>query len=155
MRAFAFAFLLAALAAGGAVQANEDPLKSAACGEAVAALERARTEGQPAEQLRAQAARTCFGQAGPPSRPSRTQQAPVAVPPPVIMPPDPDRGRLALPASPNPPPPPVAVQRAPMPAQCDIAGCWVNDGTHLRHIPPSMAGPRGLCVPMNGLVYCP
>ena len=54
-----------------------------------------------------------------------------------------------------PPPPPVAIQRLPLPGQCDAGGCWSNDGTHLRHVPPSLAGPSGLCTQQGGLVYCP
>jgi hypothetical protein len=49
----------------------------------------------------------------------------------------------------------VAIQRAPLPATCDPGGCWTNDGTHLRHVPPSLAGPGGLCTQQGGLVFCP
>jgi hypothetical protein len=52
-------------------------------------------------------------------------------------------------------PPPVPIQRPPTPVQCDIGGCWANDGTHLRQVGPNLAGPNGLCSQAGGLVYCP
>jgi hypothetical protein len=79
-------------------------------------------------------------------------QAPISVPPPQIEVP-PAAAPLAPPSL---PPPPVAVERAPLPAACDAGGCWTNDGgTHLRHVPPNLMGPRGLCSTQAGVVYCP
>jgi hypothetical protein len=135
--------------------AQEDPLKSPACGEAIARLQAARSGGaEPAsvEALRAAAAATCLGNASPPTRPGRVQQPPVAIPPPAIEVP-----AYAVPALPVPlpAPPPVAIERPPSPALCDAGGCWTNDGTHLRHVPPNLYGPRGLCTQHGGLVYCP
>ena len=131
-----------------------DPLKSPACGAALARLQEARQgAGAPAavETLRSEAANTCLGYGNVPSRPSRTLQAPIRVPPPQIgLPP----GAPAV-AAPSLPPPPVAIDRPPTPATCDPGGCWTNDGTHLRQIPPNLIGPRGLCTQQGGLVYCP
>lgn len=149
----AAALLCAAVFAGGAAAQEADPLKSAACGDALAALQAAREARAPAAQaeaLRQQAARTCLGTGAPPQRPGRVAQLAQAVPPPTITPP----GARPLPA-PVLPPPPVAIQRPPAPAHCNAGGCWVDDGTHLRHVPPTLAGPRGLCSQHGGLVYCP
>jgi hypothetical protein len=148
------AALLSLLLTAGAALAQDDPLKSADCGAALAALQSAR-EGNAAapavEALRGKAAQTCLGSANPPSRPGRVAQPPVAIPPPQIdVPP-----RVApLPAL-APPPPPVAIERAPQPATCDAGGCWTNDGSHLRHVPPTLVGPSGLCTQRAGQVFCP
>lgn len=145
-------FLLLALAAYG-LHAQQDPLKSAACGEALAALQRARADNAQAarvETLRAAAARTCPGSGALPTRPPRVVQAPIEVPPPQIEAP------VAPPSLPPPiappPPPPVAIERYPQPATCDANGCWTSDGAHLRMVP---ANPPGLCTTQGGLVYCP
>jgi len=137
--------------------AQQDPLKSAACGEALASLQAARA--QPAasgavEALRSAAASTCLGSAMPPTRPGRVLQAPIVVPPPQIEVPV-QVAPLNIPA-PVPAPPPVAIQRAPAPALCDAGGCWSGDGTHLQHVPqPTLIGPRGLCTQQGGQVFCP
>lgn len=145
------------LAAGlGPLHAQDaDPLKSPACGVAVAELQAARQGGAAAarvEALRAAAASTCLGMAGPPSRPGRVAQPPVVVPPPQVTP-SPQAG-VPLPAV-TLPLPPVAIERPPTPAVCDPGGCWTNDGTHLRQLPPSQIGPRGQCTQHGGLLYCP
>jgi hypothetical protein len=142
--------LLATLPCG----AQQDPLKSAACGEALASLQSARqSQAGPGavEALRSAAANTCLGNATPPVRPGRVLQAPVAVPPPQIELP----ARAAPLPPPNLPPPPVAIDRLPSPALCDAGGCWTNDGTHMQHVPPTLIGPRGLCMQQGGQVYCP
>lgn len=149
-RLLASLLLLAALP----VPAQEDPLKSAACGAALASLQAARQAQAGAttlEALRGAAAGTCLGAATPPQRPARIAQPPVAVPPPTIELP----ARVAPPRAPPAPPPPVAIERPPLPAQCDAGGCWSNEGTHLRHVAPGLAGPRGPCSQQGGLVYCP
>lgn len=138
------------LAAALPLCAQEDPLKSPACGAAVANLQAARTGASDAariEALRSQAATVCLGMGSPPSRPARVLQAPIAVPPPQIaLPP----GTAPLPAI-TPPPPPVAVERLPVPSTCDANGCWVDDGTHMRQVPPTLTP---LCPQQGGLVYC-
>lgn len=86
------------------------------------------------------------------AQPARIAQQPIVVPPPQI---DVAPRTIPLPAAVLAPPP-VAIQRAPMPMQCDAAGCWsAGDGTHLRHVPPSLAGPNGMCTLQGGLVSCP
>jgi hypothetical protein len=150
--ALAFSLAVAVLAPAGAQQA--DPLKSDTCGAALAQLDAARHAGAAAlavQDLRSAAAGACLGSAVVPTRPSRVLQAPIAVPPPQIEVPPP---AAPLPA-PVLPPPPVAIQRPAVPATCDAGGCWTNDGTHLRALPPGLAGPQGLCGVQGGMVYCP
>ena len=145
--------LLLALAVAAPALAQEDPLKSAACGSALAQLQAARAGGSASEieVRRSAAAGACLGSATLPTRPSRIALPPVVVPPPQI-----DLPQHAAPLpGPTLPPPPVAIQRPPSPALCDAGGCWSNDGTHLRHVPPSLAGPSGLCTQQGGLVHCP
>jgi hypothetical protein len=147
-----FPLLLSALPCA----AQEDPLKSAACGTALSQLQAARQQQAPAgtvEALRSAAASACLGSATPPTRPGRVLQAPIVVPPPQIEVPA-QAAPLPIPV-PAPAPPPVAIQRPPAPALCDAGGCWSNDGTHLQQLPPSLIGPRGLCTQQGGLVYCP
>jgi hypothetical protein len=142
------------LAAWPAHAQDGDPLKSPACGAALERLQSARAASSaPAavEALRSEAANTCLGMGSAPSRPSRTIQAPIVVPPPRIdlLPTVP---RVAVPSA---PPPPLAIERPPTPATCDAGGCWTNDGTHMRQVPPNLIGPRGLCTQQGGVLYCP
>ena len=144
------AALLCAACLGAQAQAG-DPLKSTACGEALAALQAAR--GSPALQpLRQRAAQACLGSTNEARRAPRTLRPPIAVPPPVIVPP---AQPPALLAAPVPPPPPVVVGRPPRLTHCDAGGCWADDGTGLRQVGPGLAGPAGLCTLQGGLVYCP
>lgn len=147
--------LLLALAGVLPVRAQQDdPLKSAACGTALADLQAARTGGAGAgqvEALRSTAAGVCLGSATLPTRPARVVQPPVVVPPPQVEVPQ----RVAPLPPPVLPPPPVAIERAPLPAQCGPGGCWTDDGSHLRHVPPSLVAPGGLCIQQGGGVYCP
>lgn len=149
------ALLLALAAAAGArAQEDADPLKSPACGEALADLQAARdAHAAPArvESLRARAASVCLGSAALPRRPARVAQTPIAVPPPQIDVPS----RPALLGAPALPAPPLPAPHGPQPAQCDPGGCWVDDGSHLRYVPPSLTTPRGPCTMQGGLVYCP
>lgn len=146
--------LLLLLAAGTIARAQDDPLKSPACAAALSSLQearQARADAKRVEALRAEAASTCLGKSAAPARPGRVVQAPVAVPPPQI---EPAPRAAPLPALPAPPPP-VTVTRPPTPLTCDGGGCWVDDGTHLRQLPPNLAGPRGQCTAHAGMVYCP
>lgn len=144
--------LLLAICALGA-HAQQDPLKSAACGAALADLQSARqghAGSSQVESLRGAAATACLGNASLPSRPGRVVQAPVIVPPPQIEVPQ-QAAPLAAPV----PPPPVAIGRPPSPATCDPSGCWSNDGSHLRFTLPSVPGPAGPCTQQGVVVYCP
>ncbi|MDB5857079.1 MAG: hypothetical protein JWQ76_768 [Ramlibacter sp.] len=146
--------LLLALAPALLPAQESDPLKSPACGAALATLQAARGGGSAdaaVQALRESAARTCLGGGETPRRTARVLQAPVGVPAPVIVPPP-----LAPPmAQPMLPPPPVAIQRPPSVTHCDVGGCWADDGQHLRQVGPNLAGPNGRCAQQGGLVYCP
>jgi hypothetical protein len=149
----ALALLLASTAVTACAQAA-DPLKSPACGAALAGLQAARQGGADAarvEALRSSAAGICLGSATPSARPGRVARAPEVVPPPQITVPV----RPAAPAAPALPPPAVAIERPALPATCDPSGCWSSDGTHLRHVAPSVPGLAGPCVAQGGVVYCP
>jgi hypothetical protein len=131
--------------------AQQDPLKSEACATALASLQAARTGGGNVEAVRSAAASTCLGSAAVPGRPARIAQTPVVVPPPQI-----DIAPRAATLPPiNLPPPPVAIERAPGPALCDANGCWTSGGSQLRHVPPNLVGPAGMCSQQGGAVYCP
>ena len=149
----AIACILAGAATVAAAQ-TDDPLKSPACGQALASLQSARASGAPApavEALRSEAASSCLGSGAVPQRPGRVVQPPVAVPPPQIDLPT----RAAPLAPPVLPPPAVAIERPATPALCDPGGCWTSDGMHLRHVGPSLMGPNGLCMQQGGVVSCP
>jgi hypothetical protein len=145
---------LALVAFSAAHAQSPDPLKSAECAAALAGLQAARSgAGAPGrlEQMRGAAAAACLGSSTVPRRPSRVARPPVVVPPPQVEVP----AQAAPAPAPALPPPPVAIERAPAPALCDANGCWTGDGTHLRHVPPNLAGPGGLCTQQGGVVYCP
>lgn len=143
------------LAAGACAAAQPaDPLQTAACGQALAALQAGRAAASPpagVEHLRDEAARACLRSATRPSRPARVLQAPIVVPPPVVVPP------ADLPAAVQAPllPPPVAIERPPLPALCDPSGCWTIDGGQLRHRAPNLTIPAGPCRVEGAVVYCP
>ena len=141
-------------AAGPARSQDDDPLKSPACGAAIAQLQAARGQHAAAarvEALRSAAATACLGQPDAPARPARSVQAPVSVPPPQLAPPS-QPVPIGVPA---PPAPPITIERPASPAVCDAGGCWVDDGTHLRRVPPDLRGPTGLCSNVGGQLYCP
>jgi len=148
--------LFVLLGASASLRAQEgDPLKSPACGAAIAQLQAARGADSAStasvEGLRSAAATVCLGSGTPPSRPGRVLQAPVSVPPPQIDVPQ----RVAPLPPPVLPPPPVAVGRPAAPALCDAVGCWADDGSHLQQVPPTLVGPRGLCTQRAGQLFCP
>ena len=142
------AMLVLAAAAGARAQVD-DPLKSPACAEALAALQAGpRDDPRRVAALRQAAAQVCFGGITHSQRPGRAwQHPPQAVAPPRIEVPH----ATPVPRATGVPPPPVAIERTPQPAQCNATGCWVNDGTHLRQVPLPAPG----CLPQPGVVYCP
>jgi hypothetical protein len=141
--------LLLLLLLAGPALAQQDPLKSEACGAALASLQGARSAGTAnVDALRSAAASTCLGSAAVPGRPARIAQSPLVVPPPQI---DVTPVRPSLPPV-SLPPPPVAIERAPGPAVCDANGCWTSGGSHLRHVP---SVPGSTCIQQGGATYCP
>ncbi|HYE38627.1 MAG TPA: hypothetical protein VEB23_01765, partial [Ramlibacter sp.] len=80
--ALAFTLLLAC----APLAAQDDPLKSPACGAALAQLQAARAGGTGAavEASRGAAAAACLGSSAAPVRPARVLRPPVSVPPPQV-----------------------------------------------------------------------
>lgn len=146
--------------AAPAAAQGADPLKSAACGEAVSVLEAARKApaepGVPGwarlEQARRSAAAACLG-APTSGRPSGTgMRPPVAVAPIAIEPP---RPAAAL-ATPAPPGPAVAPPRAQTLDTCDGTGCWDASGRLHPHQGGVVLGPAGRpCLPQGASLVCP
>lgn len=129
-----------------------DPLKSPACGQAVAALEQARAQPGPepgVEALRLQAARACLGHNEATRAPLRAPYPPVAVTPITTATPRP------LPDAPQPAPPPAAIARPPALTACDPAGCWDSNGNRLNRAGPTLLGPQGVCTQVGGVLSCP
>lgn len=146
------AALLLAAAAGCSLAQEADPLKSAACAQALAVLEQQRAaSGTGVTALRERALQACLGGTREATRAPRVLRAPIEVPPPVITP----SQAAPAPAAPALLPPPVAIQRPPAVAHCDASGCWPDDGRGLRHLGAVPGGPRPPCTAQGGLVYCP
>ncbi len=131
----------------------QDPLKSPACGDALAVLEEARASGDAAraEAARRQATAACLGSGGEARRPSPTAQPPVAVPPPTLEPP----AAAAAPVPQPRPVRPVAVERPAVITTCDAGGCWDSEGRRLNRAGPVLLGPGGPCVASGQAVQCP
>jgi hypothetical protein len=146
-----FAVVLAFAWFVGGAAAQQDPLKSADCGRALAALESARADpaaGTAAvEARRAAATRACLGGTGAAERPPPTARAPVVVPPPVIA--MPEAARPRPPVVPRPPAPPPFI------TACDAGGCWDSNGTRLNRAGPQLIGPTGACTVVGQAVRCP
>jgi hypothetical protein len=137
-----------------AAQAQGDPLKSQACGDALSLLDQARAaRSAQADTLRHAATRACLGLAVPAGpRANRWAQDPVAVPAPLIVPPGP--GAVAAP--PRPIPPPVVIDRPATITSCDGNGCWTSDGTRLNRIGPQLLGPGSTaCTVQGAQAWCP
>lgn len=130
-----------------------DPLKSDACGRALAALQAARAPDSgrtPAqvEASRREATQACLGGNGDARRPSPTAQAPLVVPPPAVALPRPAAPpEVALPAPP--------IERPAVITACDAGGCWDSSGRRLNRAGPLLIGPGGACVKTGLQVRCP
>ncbi|MBC5764274.1 hypothetical protein [Ramlibacter albus] len=142
---------LLSLLAFASIANAQDPLKSPECTAALAQLESARAANSPnVETVRRAASNACFGVPAASARPSRSVQAPIRVPPPVIE----VKPRAPLPPIPTLPPP-VPIERGPTISSCDAAGCWVNNGNRLQHVTPNLMAPYGLCGIAPGAAGCP
>jgi len=149
----ALAIALHAGAQPAAGSPKPDPLKSDACGKALAALQAARApdgDRTPAqvEVVRREATQACLGGSGDARRPSPTAQAPIVVPPPTVALP-----RSVPPREVTPPAPPI--ERPPVITACDAGGCWDSDGRRLNRAGPLLIGPGGACVTSGLQVHCP
>jgi hypothetical protein len=139
-----------------AANVQSDPLKSAACGQALDALAQARAAAdrdpklrERVEPLRKHAARICLGATDQAQPSGRVAQPPQRVPPPVIEPPRPPAtAQAAPPAAP-------AIPRPPVITACDAGGCWDSNGTRLNRAGPDLIGPNGVCTVSGALLNCP
>jgi hypothetical protein len=158
--------LIAGMAALAGAAQEAGPPASAACRDALAALQAreaqamaARDAGRPTEDLlkslaplRRQAARACLGGRGDPPPPSQQPATPAfTVAPAAARPPVPPPSPPAAPMIPAP-------QRPAAPAMvtnCDPSGCWASDGSRLQRLGPNLVGPRGVCTQQGVLLHCP
>ena len=137
----------------------KDPLSSAECAAARAALEAALDDDVSSKRARAErlatarkhAALACLGpSSGEPQRSGAPQPAQV-VPPPAIAAP---RAPTAPPSPTTAPLPQLAIPRPATITTCDPAGCWDSDGRRLNQMGPVLMGPRGPCSVHGGVVTC-
>jgi hypothetical protein len=163
--------------AAPASSAPDDPLATAQCRRALAALdaeeaavaEAARGSGGVTANdrrlidarlapARRQAATACLARRADQAKPSSqrlVRPAPIAAPPLAVAPtsspaPAPATARAAPLAS-----PPVRVDKPYAITSCDSGGCWANDGSRLDRVGPNLWGPRGVCTVQGSLLQCP
>jgi hypothetical protein len=161
----ALSLFLASHGAAMAVPA-EDPLQSAECREALAALrlqeDRAATASAPdqaprpgraLERARHGAARACLRSRADPPPAGRFAQPPVSLPPAVEPPPLRPPVTAVVPRSPEVPVPPPATPT--VVTSCDAGGCWTSDGSRVNRVGSVLVGPRGACSPMGATMVCP
>jgi hypothetical protein len=145
--------LAAVLLTGLAAAQPADPLRSAACRQALDALSTEEARTAPVrttlEAARRRAASACLARRDDaPAPASRLAQPPQSVPPVAVTP--------RAPARPAAPPAAVPAPRAPVAiTACDAVGCWSSDGTRLQRVGPDLLGPRGFCTTTAGVLNCP
>jgi len=168
---------IAAAPPAQATAAPGDPLASAECQRALAALnaeeavvaESSRAGGGVTANdrrlidarlapMRRQAARACLARRADPAtlsserlmRPTPVTTQPLAVAPASSPAPTPATARAAPLAPPTTPADkPYAI------TSCDAGGCWANDGSRLNRVGPNLWGPRGICTVQGSLLQCP
>jgi hypothetical protein len=167
---------IAATPAAPANAALGDPLESAECQRALAALnaeeavvaESSRASGGVTANdrrlidarlapMRRQAARACLARADPATlssgrlvRPTPVATQPLAIAPassPALTAATARAAPLAAPTAPAEKPYAITA--------CDAGGCWANDGSRLHRVGPNLWGPRGVCTVQGALVQCP
>ena len=178
-RARVVALLAAIVATASATTAIalDDPLESAECRRALAALnadetavaESSRASGGVTANdrrlidaklapVRRQVARACLARRADPGtlssdrlvRPTPVTMQPLAVAPASTPAPTTTTARAAPPAMPTAPAEkPYAI------TSCDAGGCWANDGSRLNRVGPNLWGPRGICTVQGSLLQCP
>jgi len=152
------------------VWASESDIQSAACRDALAALQAhesalaaaasspSPTPDRPAtasadrtwRALRAQAAHVCLG--GEPDAPPPPPRAPVT--PPIAVPPVAAAPPVAPPAVRAAPAPLLARPLPPVIMSCDTIGCWTSDGERLPQFGRSPFDPRVRCSVQGRVVMC-
>ena len=127
----------------------EDAVASSAKSSKGASAADSRTLVKLAE-LKRSAARTCLGGDGNPSpAPQHLAQRPISV---QVSPSRSVTARPALVPSPLPSAPEAPLKSI---TSCDAAGCWVNDGTRLQRVGPSLLSPKGFCSVQGSVLNCP
>lgn len=162
-----FIVLAAALAAGAALAQAVDPLDSAACRRALAALQSQEDATAasnragampdppvPAPALlnaRRDAARACLGSTADATPRQRYGTPALSVPPVAVAP---LAASQAMPPAPVlPPPRPKTPTRHVI--ACDSDGCSLSDGSRLPRIGLDLLGPRGRCTLHGAELRCP
>jgi hypothetical protein len=139
--------------------AAADPLHSRECIAARETLARAqqdavaRLEGAPGRlaHARKQAQRACLGRDSGNAQRVGAPDPPIAVAPPMIEAPQPQRGVIATPSSPL-----LDIPRPSAITICDPGGCWDSEGRRLNRVGPLLLGPRGgACTTQGSVVQCP
>jgi hypothetical protein len=159
--------LLASLSTVAGASAPRDPPLSAACREALDALQAQEGKAMAARQgasspsstellrqlepWRRQAARACLGGQGDAAPPTHSVAPPAFTVTPSPVRPLPPATVRTLPGTPLPPPPaaPATI------TSCDPNGCWTSDGSRLQRMGPNLVGPRGMCSAQGVLLHCP
>jgi len=154
-----------------------DPLESAECQRALAALsaqEAALAESSRAfggvttndrrlvesrlASARRWAAGACVPRRADPATLSaeRLVRPPPVAAAPVVVAPGSGAAPTAATARAAPPAPAAAPPERPYAiTSCDSGGCWANDGSRLNRVGPNLWGPRGVCTVQGSLVQCP
>jgi hypothetical protein len=152
-------FVAIALTGASVAGQDSDPTRSAACRDALDALQAAEAASAPPasakarlQPLRQRAAKECLGgtRAGPPPS-QRGARAPISVAPVTIVSPAVPRALPPLPevTPPRPIGPPTVVLR------CDSTQCWASDGSVLQRAGTVLIGPRGACRAQGNELVCP
>lgn len=159
--------IAAAIACQTAFAQPDDRARSAACRQALDALQAQEAvaaaasspPGNPRQRaararmsaLQREAAAACLGggrveRRSPPA--GARVSPPVSVAPVTVVPlPAPPQGGPPAPSLAMPPPLTVTA--------CDAAGCLASDGTRLQWAGPNLLGPRGMCTVQGSLLQCP
>jgi hypothetical protein len=150
----------------GVANAQEDPLETPACREALDAVRAQEAAASAAREADAQrrsaalaqlkaarqkAAQTCLRSRADRAPPQgRMAQPPVSVPPSALPPPAPRVTATPPSAAPPPAAPLLSI------TSCDQAGCWASDGSRLQRAGPNaLLGPRGICTTSGTVLVCP
>ena len=161
----------------GATAALGDPLESAECQRALAALsseEAAVAESSRASggitandrrlidaklaPVRRQAARACLARLDDPATLSSVRLVrppPIAVAPAGVAPASSPAPMAATARAAPPAPAPLPAEKPYAITSCDAGGCWANDGSRLNRVGPNLWGPRGICTVQGSLLQCP
>jgi hypothetical protein len=170
MRWLSIATLPLLIFAAAPAPAAEADMRSAACRDALQALQAReaalaaaasapapRPDAKPPvsrdrawQALRARATRVCLG-----GQPDTPRPLPQSARPPIAVPPVTLEAPTSRPLPVPPPPPPVELRRAtPTVNGCDAGGCWMSDGTRMPQAGKNPIDPRVRCTVQGAFVLC-